>query len=148
MLGRVEWSAAAVCAWQTRQLTQQAAHEGFLRVLKVRRIRTCSSDTALDQLDGSDIKAQSLKHQAGYPSSPAHQSAANGSMLATPPRKHASRSTSTPPERRADNTAKLAATRHANSARISEVRPAHAGETGLPGHARAAFTNADGCWHR
>ena len=91
------------------------------RKLQLCRIRTCSSDTALDQLDGSDVKAQSLKHQAGYPNRPAQQAAGNGSVLATPPRKHVSRSTSDPPERRADNTAKLAATRHANSAHIAQV---------------------------
>ncbi len=95
----------------------------ILRALKACRMRTCSSDTALDQLDGSDVKAQSLKHQAGYPNPPAQRAAANGNVLATPPRKHASRSTSEPPERRADNTAKLAATRHANSAHLAQVCP-------------------------
>ena len=99
------------------------ADEHVLKSTEACRMRTCSSDTALDQLDGSDVKAQSLKHQAGYPNPPAQQAAANGSVLATPPRKHVSRSTSDPPERSADNTAKLAATRHATSARIAQVRP-------------------------
>ena len=95
----------------------------YLRRLDLCRMRTCSSDTALDQLDGSDVKAQSLKHQARYTNPPTQQAAANGSVLATPPRKHVSRSTSDPPEGSADNLAKLAATRHASSARIAQVRP-------------------------
>jgi hypothetical protein len=97
----------------------------------MRRIRTCSSDTALDDLEGSDVKAQSLKHQAGIPDSSEHRvqpSSFSTSTLATPPRGQPPRAASEPPERKVDAKAKLEATRHAKSARLAEVH------LGLPLH--------------
>lgn len=88
------------------------------------RIRTCSSDTALDDLEGSDVKAQSLKHQAGIPDSSEHRvqpSSFSTSALARPPREQPLRAASEPPERKVDAKAKLEATRHAKSARLAEV---------------------------
>jgi hypothetical protein len=88
------------------------------------RIRTCSSDTALDDLEGSDVKAQSLKHQAGISSSFEHRvqpSSFSTSALAMPRREQPPRAASEPPERKADARVKLEATRHVKSARLAEV---------------------------
>lgn len=83
-------------------------------------MRTCSSDTALDQLNASDVHV--VSPQAGQPESPKHQQAADASILATPPRKHVPRAASEPPGSQKDQAAKLEATRHALSERFPEVR--------------------------